>query len=103
MVWRWLKQWWWTILLGVATVLGALSWLLMPRSRNEPEKELPKPFREKAKKEIDRVRLEGEMEKVKVRKVADSHKRQLAGIEKVGEEDPARARQLLAAWMNRNF
>lgn len=105
-VWRWLKRWWWTILVGVGTVAGFLFWLLMPKPKRDSTpggSPPPRTFKERAKEEVERVRLEGEVEKARVTAKADVQNQQLDDIEVIGREDPVEARRQLASWLTSNL
>jgi hypothetical protein len=101
---RWLKRWWWTFVLGAATIAGFMIWLLLPKpKRDSSDGPPPKTFKEKAQEQVERVRLEGEVEKARVAAKAESQNEQLDQIEEVGKDDPAEARRRLATWMAANF
>jgi len=105
-VWRWLKKWWWTIVVGAATVAGFLFWLLLPKPKRDSSPGQPPPqktFKERAQEQVERVRLEGEIEKARVKATADAQNQQLDDIEVVGRDDPAEARRQLASWLTGNL
>ena len=106
-IWRFIKRWWWTVLIGAAAVGGALLWMLKPkvRRRNIDPAGLPpqRTFKEKAREEVERVRLEGEIEKVRVKATADVHREKLDEIEIIGRNDPAEGRRELANWLSSNL
>ena len=101
---RFVRKWWYLILLG----LGATAWVLWqvfkPRAPGaavlEPE---PPKFLEMARVEVERVHLEGEVEKAKVRTVAKIQSKQIDEIEEKGKDDPAAARAELAAFLAANL
>lgn len=90
--------------MGVVSVFGFLFWLLLPKPKNEDEKvEKPLTFKEKAKDQIEHIRLEGEVEKARAKVTAELQNEQLDKIEACGRYDPVEARRQLAAWMAREF
>lgn len=62
-----------------------------------------KTFVERARSEVEKVHLEGEVEKAKVRTVAEVQIKEIETIEKKGKEDPAQARKDLAAFLAANL
>lgn len=104
-VWRWLKRWWWTIVVGAATVAGFVFWLLLPKPKRDstPGQPPPKTFKERAQEQVERVQLEGEIEKARVAAKAEAQNEQLDNIEVIGQEDPAEARRQLASWLTQNL
>jgi hypothetical protein len=102
-VWRWIKKWWWTIVFGVVTVFGFLFWLLLPKQKNDSKDSEKLTFKEKAQTKIEYIKLEGEIEKARVKATADIHSQRLDKIEACGKYDPAEARRQLANWMAREF
>lgn len=104
-VWRWLKRWWWTFVVGAAAVGGFVLWLLLPKPKRDssPGQVPTKTFKERAQEQVERVRLEGEIEKARVTAKADAQNEQLDNIEVVGQEDPAEARRQLASWLTHNL
>lgn len=101
-VWRWLRKWWW-VLVAAAGALGAVLFTIFA-SNDDPAPPRPKSnLRERAQKEVERIRLEGEVEKARVRATADAHRAELERIEDLGDEDPVEARRQLSDWLNRNL
>lgn len=85
---------------------GFLFWLLLPKPKHDswPGQHLPpKTFKARAVEEVERVRLEGEVDKARVKATATVHNEQLDDIEVVGREDPAEARRQLAFWLTSNL
>ena len=103
-VWRWLRTWWWTILIGVLVVGGLAVAILMPRGKNEDDGvELPPKFLDKARDQVERIHLEGEVEKARVRATAEAQSAELDRIEEQGKENPVAAREALSGWLNTNL
>lgn len=99
---RFFRRWWWAIMIAAAATLWLLREMFTPIKA--PGWQLPPPkFLEKAKVEVERVRLEGEVEKAKVRATADVQREQIEAIEEEGKEDPAKAREEMAAWLAKNL
>jgi hypothetical protein len=105
LVWRFIKRWWWTFLVGAAAIAGVLVLILIPRDqRPRAGGETPKrTFKDKAKEEVERVRLEGEVEKARITATADVHREEIDRIEEIGQTDPAEGRRQLAAWLASNL
>lgn len=104
-VWRFLRQWWWAFL-AVAGGLTILIWrILMARSGAQLDPEIvPGPtFADRARDEVERVRLEGEVEKAKVTAQADAQRAELDRIEEVGRSDPRAARRQLSDFLTRSL
>lgn len=105
--WRFIRQWWWAFVVVAATVF-AVVWGFMSKSGGgsggggTPEPKLPT-FADRAKEEAERVRLEGEVEKARVKATADVHRAEIDRIEELGETDPKAARRQLAGWLGRNL
>lgn len=92
--------------MGVGAAVGFLFWLLLPKpKRDSSPGQLPPPktFKERAQVQVERVRLEGEVEKARVEATADVQNQQLDDIEVVGREDPVEARRQLASWLTGNL
>ena len=103
---RWLKRYWWTFLVGAAAVGGIFLAILTPRRRTpDPDANVPsKPtFREQAEREVEVVKLEGEVEKARVTARADVQREQIDEIEVVGKDDPAEGRRQMASWLRDNL
>jgi hypothetical protein len=95
-VWRALRQAWWLVVGLVAAVMGVGALLVFRASG-------PKPLRERAREEVERVRLEGELEKARQKVLAQVQRAELRHIEQQAKEDPKGARRNLAAWLQRNL
>lgn len=102
-VWRFIRRWWWTILIGVAIVGGVVLWVLTAGRSNSRKKE-PTPgeppirtFKDIAVEQVERVRLEGEVEKARAMATADAQRAEIDRIEEMGQTDPAEARRQMAA------
>jgi hypothetical protein len=100
---RFLRKWWYLILLGAGAVLWFAWKLFGPRAPDAPEPVEPPKFLEMARTEVERVHLEAEVEKVKVRTVADIQRKEIEAIEEKGKDDPAAAREELAAFLAANL
>lgn len=107
--WRVLRQAWWLVVGLGAAVLGLLAVLVFwrPKSQEDPfdgfSPPPPKPLRERAREEVERVRLEGELEKAQKRAYTQVHRAELIRIKRQSDSDPVRARRELAAWLQRNL
>lgn len=102
---RFVRQWWWAFV-AVAGGVFLLVWrILASRPGGEPiDPPATTPtLSERAKVEVERVRLEGEVEKAKVTATADAHREEIARIEETGKTDPKEARRQLAAHLARNL
>ena len=108
--WRAIRGAWWLVVGLAGALLGALAIFVFwrPGGRSEaitwrPGEKRPETLRERARKEVERVRLEGELEKARVKTDAGSHRVALYQIEQTGKDDPERARQDLAKWLQENL
>lgn len=100
---RVLKRWWWVAAGAIAAALFVLWQILKPKgSGSEPAPGLPR-FAERAKAEAERVRLEGEVEKAKIRATGDAQRQEIESIEEKAKEDPVQARQDMAEWLAKNL
>lgn len=100
--WRFVRQWAWAILAAAGGLL-LLVWRVMAmKSPVQTEPGTPT-VSDRAKVEVERIRLEGEVEKAKVAAVAEVHREEIARIEEVGKSDPKEARRQLASWLNDNL
>jgi hypothetical protein len=100
--WRFVRKWWWTFLVGAA-ILAFVLWRIVRNPPEPGEAEVPPQFLEAAKNQVERVRLEGEVEKARVTATADAHRVEIDRIEELGEEDPREARRQMADWLSRNL
>lgn len=91
--------------MGAATVAGFVFWLLLPKPRQDsPSEDVPvKTLKERAQEQVERVRLEGEIERARVVATAEAQREQLENIDIVGKDNPAEARKQLASWLARNL
>jgi hypothetical protein len=101
MVWRFIRKWWWVFLVAAVTVVFTTWRVLRPTSN--PTAPVPPPNLDKAREEVERIHLEAEVEKARVRAQADAQRAELDRIEEQGEKDPAAAREALAEWLNANL
>lgn len=105
-VWRFIRRWWWAFLAGAAAVLGVVATILLrPKRDTNPDPLEPKQptFREVADNQVERIRLEGEVEKARVTARADAQRERIQEIEAKGQEDPKAARAELAEWLRNNM
>lgn len=103
---RFVRKWWWLILLGVAVVFAIVWQVLKGKSGTAPIDDLVVPkktFVEKARDEVEKVHLEAEVEKAKVRAEAKSQMEQIKAIEEKGKTEPKKAREDLAAFLSANL
>lgn len=101
-VWRFIREWWWIFVAGAAAIGGVILALVLNPSP-EPEEEKPPSYKDKAQNEVEKVRLEGEIEKARVTATADAQRAELDEIEAVGENDPAEGRRQMADWLAANL
>ena len=104
---RWLRRWWWAFVAGAAAVVGiALGAMAASRRGNPPANPgtpPQRPLRERARDEVERVHLEGEVEKARIQATAEAQHQELDVIEETGRADPVEARRQLASWLQRNL
>ena len=107
---RFLRRWWWAFLAGAGALLGIMVAILIPRRKNQlpinsstPSMPPQPTFTDRARTEVERVRLEGEVEKARIQAAAEAQHVQLDEIETVGETDPAEGRRMLATWLRNNL
>lgn len=102
-VWRFVRRWWWAFLMVAAAVAGAVAAaILKPGETNieaSPGQPPAKTFKERAQEQVERVRLEGEIERARVQAKAQAQQEQLDEIEQIGENDPAEGRRRLASFL----
>lgn len=103
-VWRFIRRWWW-VFVAVAAGLFLVAWRLMakPGGSDQPVPPQVPTLAERARQEVERVRLEGEVEKARAKAAADAQRAEIARIEELGESQPAEARRQLADWLQRHF
>lgn len=99
---RFIRKWWWTFLIG-ALVVGFFAWRILRPTSNPTLAPPPPKLLDKAREEVERIHLEGEIEKVRVRATADAQRAELDRIEEQGEEDPKAAREALSDFLNANL
>lgn len=106
-IWRAIRKYWWAFLAGLAAVIGIILGAVTFRGRRNttPDPTTPSPptFKERAEQQVERVRLEGEVEKAKVTATADAQREVLDQIEETGKDDPAEARRQLARFLSANL
>jgi len=105
-VWRFIRRWWWAFLFALATVLWVIITIILRGGRKtNPDPTIPpKPtFREIADNQIERIKLEGDVEKARVVARADAQRERIDEIEAKGKEDPKAARAELAEWLRNNL
>jgi|SRR5210317_201383 len=96
-----LRKWWW-IVASCAALVAYVVMKLFLRPRNSDVVPPPE-FLSKARNEIEKARLEGEIEKAKAKATADVHREQLNQIEEKAKRSPAEARKELSEWLMRNL
>ena len=101
-VWRFIRRWWWTFIVGAA-IVAFVVWRIVRNPPEEGEEDVPPQFLEAAKDQIERVQLEGEVEKARVRATADAQRAEIDRIEEMGQEDPREARRQMASWLSQNL
>ncbi len=99
--WRFVRTYWWVFVAAASGIL-LFAWRLMA-SRGPGvlvPVDPPVTFTDRAREQVERVRLEGEVEKAKVNVTADVAKAELERIEEVGKIDPRAARRQLSSFLN---
>lgn len=101
---RFVRRWWWAIL-AVTGAVFLVFWRLLAKKPELPVTLLtPHPtFVERAQDKVERIRLEGELEKARAASVAQARYAEIERIEDVGKTDPKEARKQLAQWLTRNL
>lgn len=109
------KSWYWLLLLASTVAVGIVGFCYARRRipgdviEGDPGSDFPERLRrvqeERARLgfHLERVRLEGEIERARVTAGADTRRAELAEIERVGENDPVAARRALATWLTENL
>lgn len=101
--WRFVRRWWWAILLATG-VVAAVLWKVFGPRMPDADVAMPHPkFIDLARDKVERVHLEGEIEKAKIRTEADGKRKQIEAIEEKGKTDPAAARKQLAEFLAANL
>ena len=102
---RFIRRWWWAFLAAAGVVFVIVWKLLGPKNGPKPLEGPLKPptFVERARDKVERVHLEAEVEKAKIRAEAGAQKEVIAKIEERGKTDPAGARKDIAAWLAGNL
>lgn len=96
--------------MGAAAVGGLFLAILTPSCRRR----IPNPgaganvypqhtFREKAEREVEVIKLEGDVEKARVSVRAETQREQIDEIEAVGKDDPAEGRRQMARFLRNNL
>jgi len=99
---RFIRRWWWAVIL-LAAAVGWFLWQMLGGSREPGPPPKPPKFLDLARNEVEKVHLEGEVEKAKVRTVAKVQNEQIDAIEEKGKKDPAAARKELADFLAANL
>lgn len=106
-VWRKIRQYWWIALALVGTALAVIFRMTTNAEQTSagPGPTAPKPptFAEHAQQQVERVRLEGEVDKARITATADAHHAEIDRIEETGKTDPKEARRQLAGFLARNL
>jgi hypothetical protein len=101
---RFIRKWWWVLLLGLGVVLTILWKLLGPRGEPPPDDSvIPPTFVDRARDQVERVHLEGDVEKARVRATSDVQRKAIDSIEEKGKDDPKGARKDIAAFLSANL
>jgi len=98
--WRFVRRWWWAFALGAGVVGVALWQIFGPRAPGAPPVTVSPKLIERAREQVERVHLEGEVEKARIRTQAEGVHKQLDAIEEKGKADPKAARKDLAAFLS---
>lgn len=104
---RFVRKWWWLALMLLAIIFSVL-WKLLTGKRGSAEPITqglePSPtLVEKARDQIEKVHLEGEVEKAKTRTVAEEQIKRIEAIEEKGKTHPKVARKELAEFLAANL
>ena len=101
---RFVRRWWWAFV-AVAAGIFVLVWRLLAirQPKADPEPSPVPALADRARVEVERIQLEGEVEKAKVSAQAEVQKAELERIEEMGKSDPREARRLLSLWLTRNL
>jgi hypothetical protein len=86
---RWLKKWWWTLLIGAGAIAGFLFGLSL---RKSDDAEHPPDFVEKAKAKKEIIDAQAAVEKIKVKAKADEERARLDEIGKINDVRERRTR-----------
>ena len=93
--------------MGLATVVSAIAAALFAPPKRDIGQGLgyvpKKPFKQQAAEQAERVRLEGEVEKARVKARAQIEDDELDEIERIGDNDPAEGRKRLARWLSEHL
>jgi hypothetical protein len=85
----WLKKWWWTLLLGLALIGGALFFIF--RGRKGPS--TTRSFSQRAREKILETETDAAIARERARAKSEAQKARLAEIEKV-KDAPERRKRL---------
>ena len=92
--------------MGLGTIAGAVAAIVL-RPKPDIGRGLgyvqQKPFKEQAAERIERIILEGEIEKARVRTRAQIENDELDEIAQIGENDPKEGRRRLASWLSQHL
>jgi hypothetical protein len=100
--WRFIRKWWWVLVLGACIVGYVLLRIFGPRGQ-QTDVAVPPKLLEMARDKIEVVHLEGEVEKAKVRTQAEDSHKQIDAIAEKGKTDPKAARKELADYLAANL
>lgn len=101
--WRFIRKWWWLFLVGIGLIFVVAWRLLKPTNMQEDEMPEVPQFLEMAREKVEKVHLEGEVQKAKVRATAEAQVEEIKRIEEKGKEDPVQARKDLANLLARTL
>jgi len=104
---RFVRKWWWAALVVLAIIFTVL-WKLLTGKRGGAESiattfDPPKTLVDKARDQVEKVHLEGEVEKAKTKTVAQEQIKQIEAIEAKGKTEPKVARKELADFLAANL
>lgn len=108
--WRFVKKWWW-LFLALLGAVAVVMWRILGASDayprpdgGDPDRPPPRPrLKERAQQEVERVRLEAEVEKTKVVMKSEAQLAEVKAIEDVGKTDPKEGRRRLAEFLAKNL
>jgi hypothetical protein len=101
--WRWIRERWWIaaslVVAVLALVAGVIFKLMKPSTQTDESPGPMEPMLDTARERVERVRLEGEVERARVTATADAERHEIDRIEEVGKTDPMEGRRRMAEWL----
>lgn len=94
----WLRKWWWTLVLGLAGVLGVLIYAFARTRKNKPQAES---FSTKARAKIVEAETDAKIERLKADAESEAQKARLEEITKI--DDGVMRRVRLAEYLDENL